>query len=495
MSESLEAQLRSLNFNEELKSTFDKIIESCPKFRILLVGRSGVGKSALINAVFGSGVVDEEHGLQAGVVKDINREFVLPNNDRLVLHDSQGFSHGDGQNFETVLKFIKDRSKRPKLEERLHIIWLCIEIPVYGGSLFEIAEEKILNSTDIETPIIVVFTKFDKPVLKIKRKLPKTEDQNTVARNKARETFCTDYAAALSTLSKNIPRVEVSVKSGFKDTLDLLVDLTEKEVKGVISFIWASSQCPNVDLKIEASIQIGRKKYWKGLSTSLNLPGHSLTKWLNVVLKDIISCWGFHDPDGLLESNLFKKKMTSLQEDLLEDDSSSLPKITLGGTAAVAGIISGVIPPAAPFAVPIAAGLIFAAWVYKVYLTSPQVVRALMGYIVDLTIVMQSLFWLTRARAEAVSKGGAAVATVPLTKNLVELAFTAYATDEHSETIHEDLRQFVKRTLVLKPDIVLDHIVELIKSHRFQPSQSFAAKAEAGREAGEDVNWETGVRA
>ncbi|KAF7368394.1 G domain-containing protein [Mycena venus] len=415
MSESLEAQLRSLNFNEELKSTFDRIIESCPKFRILLVGRSGVGKSALINAVFGSGVVDEEHGLQAGVVKDINREFVLPNNDRLVLHDSQGFSHGDGQNFETVLKFIKDRSKRPKLEERLHIIWLCIEIPVYGGSLFKIAEEKILNSTDLETPIIVVFTKFDKPVLKIKRKHLKTEDQNTIARSKARETFCIDYAAALSTLSKSIPRVEVSMKSGFKDTLDLLVNITEKEVKGVISFIWASSQCPNVDLKIEASIQIGRKKYWQGLSTSLNLPSHSLTKWLDVVL----NCWGFHDPDGLLKSNLFKKKMTSLQEDLLEDYSSSLPKITLGGTAAVVGIISGVIPPAAPFAVPIAAGLIFAAWVYKVYLTTPQVVRGLMGYIVDLMIVMQSLFWLTRTRAKAVSKGGTIVATVPLTKTLL----------------------------------------------------------------------------
>ncbi|KAF7368449.1 G domain-containing protein [Mycena venus] len=449
MSESLEAQLRSLDFNEELKSTFDRIIESCPKFRILLVGRSGVGKSALINAVFGSGVVDEEHGLQAGVVKDINREFVLSNNDRLVLHDSQGFSHGDGQNFETVLKFIKDRSKRPKLEERLHIIWLCIEIPVYGGSLFEIAEEKILNSTDLETPIIIVFTKFDKPVLKIKRKLPKTEDQNTIARSKARETFCTDYAAALSTLSKSIPRVEVSgntCETGIQRALDLLVNLTEKEVKGVISFIWASSQCPNVDLKIEASIQIGRKS---GCMSSLRAA----------------------TPDFC-------------------------PDSTLSGTAAVAGIISGVIPLAAPFAVPIAADLIFAAWVYKVYLTTPHVVRALMGYIVDLTIVMQSLFWLTRARAEAVSKGGAMVATVPLTKNLVELAFTAYATDEHSETIHEDLRKFVKRTLVLKPDIVLDHIVELIKSHRFQPSQSFAAKAEAGREAGEeDVNWETGVRA
>jgi hypothetical protein len=29
----------------------------------------------------------------------------------------------------------------------------------------------------------------------------------------------------------------------------------------------------------------------------------------------------------LLKSNLFKKKMTSLEEDLLEDDSSRLPKM------------------------------------------------------------------------------------------------------------------------------------------------------------------------
>ncbi|KAJ7661139.1 hypothetical protein B0H17DRAFT_1337259 [Mycena rosella] len=495
MPESLEDQLRSLTLSEELKSTFDGIVDSCPKFRILLAGRSGVGKSALINAVFGSGVVIEEHGLQAGIVRDINREFVLPNNPRLVFHDSQGFSHGDGTNFETVLKFIKERNEQPKLEDRLHIIWLCIEIPMYGGSLLETAEEKILNSPDMKVPIVVVFTKLDKPVNKIKRKLPKTPDQDAIARKTAKETFWADYAQSMSTLSERIPRVEVSVKLGFRDTLDRLVELTEKEVKGTLSYIWASSQCPNVDLKIEASIQIGRKKYWRGLSTSLNLPGHSLAKWLDVVLRDIVFCWGFDDPQGLLTSNLFKKKMTALQEDLLDDDSNPFPKITLGATATAAGIISGLIPPAAPFAIPIAAGLVFAAWVYKVYLTTPQVLRGLMGYIVDLTIVMQSLFWLIRARAQAVSEagGGDPVATIPLSKRLVELAFTAYATDEHSRTVHDALRQFVKRTVALKPDIVLEHIVEIITSHRFQPAERFESDAEAGREPGEDdVNWETG---
>ncbi|KAF7372645.1 G domain-containing protein [Mycena venus] len=492
-------QLGSLDFNDELKSTFDHIVEACPKFRILLVGRSGVGKSALINAVFGSGVVMEEHGLKAGVVRDINNEFVLPNNPRLVFHDSQGFSHGDGQNFETVLKFIKDRSEQENLEDRLHMIWLCTELPAYGGSLFEVAEEEILNSSGLNVPIIAVFTKFDKSVNKIKRGLPKRGAEDIIARKRAKEKFRAEYAEALSSIPKTIPCVEVSVRSGFSDTLEELVKLTEKEVKGTMSYIWASSQHPNVNLKIEKSIEIGRKKYWMGLSTSLSFPGNTLTKWLDVVLRDIIACWGFDDPQHLLRSNLFKKKITSLQEDLLDDDSAKTPlgKVTLGTTATAAGIISGLIPPAAPFAVPIAAGLVFAAWVYQVYLTTPQVIRALMGYIVDLTIVMQSLFWVTRAHAQAMSKEhGGQMATVPLSKQLVELAFAAYATDEHSSAVHDEIREFVKRAVALKPDIVLERIVELITSHRFQPAKRSESDANAvrGRNV-ENVNWETGQAA
>lgn len=45
------------------------------------------------------------------------------NNPRLILHDSQGFSHGDAGNFEIVKTFIEERSKMPELKDRLHAIW------------------------------------------------------------------------------------------------------------------------------------------------------------------------------------------------------------------------------------------------------------------------------------------------------------------------------------------------------------------------------------
>ncbi|KAJ7912977.1 hypothetical protein B0H13DRAFT_2326747 [Mycena leptocephala] len=488
MSKSLESHLRRLSFNEELKSTFDGIVESCPKFRILLVGRSGVGKTALINAVFGSTVAKEEHGIKPGVVEDINHEFILPNNPRLVFHDSQGFSHGDGKNFKTVMKFIKQRSENPKLEDRLHVIWLCIEIPMYGGSLLEVAEEKILKSRDLQVPIVVVFTKFDNPVNKMKRTLPKnTTDLATVSRNKARRKFYEDpeHAEAFSVIRKSIPCVVVSVKRGYKESLDILVDLTEKEVKGALSYIWASSQCPNADLKINASIKIGRQKYWRGMATSLNLPGQSLTKWLDVVLRDIVFCWGFDDPQGLLKSNVFKKKITALQSDLVDDEPIQFPKLTLGATATVAGVISGLIPPAAIIAVPIAAGLIFAAWpsgppgTHGIYRRPDS--RYAKPILVD------------SARAQDVSKVGGSnpVATVPISKRLVELALMAYATDEHSRTVHDEIRQFVNPKVALQPDLVLNHVIELIKTHRFQPSKSFEDDAQnAGEQDDEDADWD-----
>ena len=63
-----------------------------------------------------------EHGRKAGV-SDIEQEITSPQNPRLVLHDSQGFTLGSGDNFNIVKNFIETRNQTKNLKDRLHAIW------------------------------------------------------------------------------------------------------------------------------------------------------------------------------------------------------------------------------------------------------------------------------------------------------------------------------------------------------------------------------------
>ena len=41
----------------------------------------------------------------------------------LIIHDSGGFEAGDESQMQAVARFVKDKSSRIRLEERLHVIW------------------------------------------------------------------------------------------------------------------------------------------------------------------------------------------------------------------------------------------------------------------------------------------------------------------------------------------------------------------------------------
>ena len=55
---------------------------------------------------------------------DINKELGSSSeNKRFVLHDSKGFEPGDKDNFDTVMKFLNERKRRPQLSDRVHAVW------------------------------------------------------------------------------------------------------------------------------------------------------------------------------------------------------------------------------------------------------------------------------------------------------------------------------------------------------------------------------------
>ncbi|KAJ7237680.1 hypothetical protein C8J57DRAFT_1478880 [Mycena rebaudengoi] len=141
-------------------TTTDDILAECPRFRVLVVGRSGVGKSSLINHAFGIDQATVAHR-QRGTC-DIQYPLISEYNDHFVLHDSKGFEPDNTREFETAKEFFESRGKKLPLKERVHAIWLYIKVPHAGSRVLEEGDKEFLKlAAAAKVPVVAVFTQFD----------------------------------------------------------------------------------------------------------------------------------------------------------------------------------------------------------------------------------------------------------------------------------------------------------------------------------------------
>ena len=173
-----------------------------------------------------------------------------------------------------------------------------------------------------------------------------------------------------------------------------------------------------------------------------------------------------------------------------------------------AATIATVYPPAAPIMVGIAGIMAAASWIKEkvqqkcvhtkliwcphneldplCYNHSGGTLGRLMGYIIDLTIVMQSVFGLLNHPPGV---------RAPVTRRLVNLALKAYVQSPHKrQDVHNDIRTLVsKKTLQrFNTEYVVGEITRLIETHRFVPDEQYLDRMtikDSDSESAADEPW------
>lgn len=153
-----------MDYKEQLEQSYAQEMEKLKanKPNLMIIGGSGVGKSSLINRIFGKDMAKVGTGKP---VTDRIESYSSPDS-FINIFDTMGYetkyegsAADESDKFEkSVLAEIEQRKKR-SLQDQIHIIWYCISIT--NHRVFDYDAEKIRSLNKAGITLFLVFTKCD----------------------------------------------------------------------------------------------------------------------------------------------------------------------------------------------------------------------------------------------------------------------------------------------------------------------------------------------
>lgn len=152
--------METAELDKNLLALLEKEKSEMQKPNLLVVGGTGVGKSSLINLVFGKEVARVGNGKP--ITKGIDRYEV--NDFPLVLYDAEGYEitasgEADNGNFETNVIPELEKMNNKSLKEQIHIVWYCISITNHRITDYDLKNIEYFIKHNMK--IAVVFTQCD----------------------------------------------------------------------------------------------------------------------------------------------------------------------------------------------------------------------------------------------------------------------------------------------------------------------------------------------
>ncbi|KAF8489076.1 hypothetical protein F5888DRAFT_1210533 [Russula emetica] len=397
------------------------------RFRILVVGKRDCGKSSLIRAIFKADMsvctpsslhfcltdlcVLQNYKRSPINISGRTDEFRPPDNRHLIVHECSAFGPGEMQ---AIRDFITTRNHKSRpASERLHAIWICIPMSdVIDGQV----DEGVKMLLSIGVPLVIVFTKFDL-----------SSSHN-------------DYEERCRSLFGNVPVDIVSTQPKFRGLINKLVATTDGVIiahsrnvsapseaqrtqprLSPVSLAWSVSQRASRDINVQAAIEVGRSRYWRRLWSSDDFVGQPLANCVEIIHADIVGTWNLPDKDKYFSSTGFKAEISYLVQDLTGSPINTSSRQQ--GTGA--------------------------AWLNGRYESSNENICLVMGYIVDLTVILCGVF----GSHGNVSPSGA------------QSVINNFANSSLKTSIHNDISSFIRTVPQFQyydNDVVLAKIIDLI---------------------------------
>jgi predicted GTPase len=147
-------------FEEIFQKEYESIVKNNGKCNAMVLGGTGVGKSTLINAVFGFSTA------QTGTGNPITQKIKLHShpNSPINIYDTPGLELNAKQIIQTkeeVVQLIADKKRNTDPREHIHFVWYCIN---ERSNRFQNEEDEwIKDLVKQEVPVIIVLTQTYDP--------------------------------------------------------------------------------------------------------------------------------------------------------------------------------------------------------------------------------------------------------------------------------------------------------------------------------------------
>lgn len=247
---------------DDINNIFEMAKEKFIRTNILVLGKTGVGKSTLINSIFGEDLAE------TGTGKPCTNNIKEYYKDGCPIHliDTKGLELDSyDEILNDLLQEIRNRKRNPDSTNYIHIAWYCIN---YGSKRIEDGELRIIEKISSEVPLIVVLTQS------IDSNLDFYNDINNLCYNYSDviRILALPYVCPLGTIpafglkelvSKTAEKIPEAHKAAFiaaqKVDLDIKVKQSYKLVASAAAAAVATgaTPIPFSDVAILAPIQIG----------------------------------------------------------------------------------------------------------------------------------------------------------------------------------------------------------------------------------------------